>query len=94
MKHDNFYHLGYSDYCLHCYTHISADMSIRFCVGFGVQHKTPEEGQRTYWPKHCKCNNKDEDNGLNILNDKEKIRYLFLFLGFLFLPNPSTTGRI
>ena len=31
---------------------------------------TPEEGQRTYWLKNCKYNNKDEDNSLNILRDK------------------------
>ena len=30
----------------------------------------PKEGQRTYWPKHCGNNNKDEDNSLKTLNDK------------------------
>ena len=24
--------------------------------------ETPEEGRKTYWPKHCGNNNKDEDN--------------------------------
>ena len=32
--------------------------------------QTPEEGQRTYWLKHCGNNNKDEDNSLKTLNDK------------------------
>ena len=32
--------------------------------------QTPEEGQRTYQPKHCGNNNKDEDNCLKTLNDK------------------------
>ena len=31
--------------------------------------KTPE-GWRTYQPKHCGNNNKDEDNSLKTLNDK------------------------
>ena len=26
--------------------------------------------RRTYWPKRCGNNNKDEDNSLKILNDK------------------------
>ena len=43
--------------------------SIKFHVGSRVQ-QTPEEGQRTHWPKHCGNNNKDEDNSLKILNDK------------------------
>ena len=41
----------------------------KFCVGSRVQQK-PEEGQRTYQPKHCEYNNKDEDNSLKTLNDK------------------------
>ena len=32
--------------------------------------QTPEEGQRTYWPKRCGNNNKDEDNSPINLNDK------------------------
>ena len=30
----------------------------------------PEEGQRTYQLKHCGNNNKDKDNSLESLNDK------------------------
>ena len=32
--------------------------------------QTPEEGQRTYRLKRCGNNNKDEDNSLKTLNDK------------------------
>ena len=32
--------------------------------------QTPEEGQRTYRPKRCGNNNKDEDNSPKNLNDK------------------------
>ena len=32
--------------------------------------QTPEEGRRTYRPKHCGNNNKDEDNSPKNLNDK------------------------
>ena len=32
--------------------------------------QTPEEGQRTYWPKSCRNNYKDEDNSPKTLNDK------------------------
>ena len=34
--------------------------------------QTPEEGRRTYWLKRCGNNNKDEDNSLKILNDKNQ----------------------
>ena len=34
--------------------------------------QTPEEGLRTYWPKHCEYNNKDEDNSRKTLNDKNQ----------------------
>ena len=34
--------------------------------------QTPEEGWRTYRPKHCGNNNKDEDNSLKTLNDKNQ----------------------
>ena len=45
--------------------------------------QTPEEGQRTYQPKCCGNNNKDEDNSLKTLNDKnqalsQKFRQLIL----------------
>ena len=34
--------------------------------------KTPEEGQKTYQPKHCEYNYKDEDNSPKTLNDKNQ----------------------
>ena len=34
--------------------------------------QTPEEGRRTYQPKRCGNNNKDEDNSLKNLNDKNQ----------------------
>ena len=43
--------------------------SLNFRVGSQVQ-QMPEEGWRTYWPKRCGNNNKDEDNSLKTLNDK------------------------
>ena len=38
-------------------------------VGSWVQQEIPEEGLRTYRPKHCVYNNQDEDNSLKTLND-------------------------
>ena len=43
--------------------------SSKFRVGSRVR-QTPEEGRRTYWPKRCRNNNKDEDNSPKTLNDK------------------------
>ena len=43
--------------------------SLKFCEGSQVR-QTPEEGRRTYWPKCCGNSNKDEDNRLKTLNDK------------------------
>ncbi len=43
--------------------------SLKFHEGSRVR-QTPEEGRRTYWPKHCGNNNKDEDNSPKTLNDK------------------------
>ena len=43
--------------------------SSKFCVGFLVW-QTPEEGERTYRPKCCGNNNKDEGNSPKTLNDK------------------------
>ena len=34
--------------------------------------QTPEEGWRTYQPKRCGNNNKDEDNSTKTLNDKKQ----------------------
>ena len=37
-----------------------------------------EEGRRTYQPKRCGNNNKDEDNSPKTLNDKIKdVEYIF-----------------
>ena len=47
--------------------------------------QTPEEGQRTYRPKPCGNNNKDEDNSPKTLNDKnhqassQKLRQLGIY---------------
>ena len=35
--------------------------------------QTPEEGRRTYRPKRCGDNNRDEDNSPKTLNDKNKV---------------------
>ena len=43
----------------------------KFREGSRVQ-QTPEEGWRTYRPKRCGNNNKDEDNSLKTLNDKNQ----------------------
>ena len=45
--------------------------SSRFCEGSRVR-QTPEEGRRTYRPKHCE-NNKDEDNSQKTLPNKNSI---------------------
>ena len=44
-----------------------ADMDV---VGSRVQQETSEEGRMTDRPKRCEYNNKDEDNSLKTLNDK------------------------
>ena len=43
--------------------------SSKFHVGYQVQ-QTPEEGRRTYQLKRSKNKNKDEDNSLKTLTDK------------------------
>ena len=48
--------------------------SSKFHEGSWVR-QSPEEGQRTYRPKCCGNNYKDEDNSPKILNDKNKIIY-------------------
>ena len=45
--------------------------SSKFRKGSRVQ-QTPEEGRRTYRPKCCGNNNKDEDNSPKTLNDKNQ----------------------
>ena len=39
---------------------------------YPVMAQTPEEGRRTYRPKSCGNNNKDEDNSPKTLNDKNQ----------------------
>ena len=45
--------------------------SSKFREGSRVR-QTPEEGRRTYRPKRCGNNNKDEDNSPKTLNDKNQ----------------------
>ena len=45
--------------------------SSKFHEGSRVR-QTPEEGRRTYRPNRCRNNNKDEDNSLKNLNDKNQ----------------------
>ena len=47
----------------------SKGRSSKFRVGARVR-QTPEEGRRTYRPKRCGNNNKDEDNSPETLSDK------------------------
>ena len=47
------------------------EFSSRLCVDIQVRQDTPEEGWRTYRPKRCKYNKKDEANGPNILSDNK-----------------------
>ena len=49
--------------------------SSKFREGSRVR-QTPEEGRRTYRPKRCGNNNKDEDNSPKSLNDKNSNRYI------------------
>ena len=68
--------------------------SSKFREGSRVR-QTPEEGRRTYRPKRCGNNNKDEDNSPKNLNDKnqqassQKFRQLVntLVLFFFFMYN-------
>ena len=69
--------------------------SSKFHVGSRVQ-QTPEEGWRTYRPKRCGNNNKDEDNSLKTLNDKN-IFFVFFFtknkiFSHLILPKSITVN--
>ena len=43
---------------------------LKFCEGSRVRQETGEEGQRTYRPKCCEYNKKDEDNSPKDVNDK------------------------
>ena len=46
------------------------ERSLKFCEGSRVR-QTPEEGRRTYRPKRCGNNNKNEDNSPKNLNEKK-----------------------
>ena len=63
-------------------------LSSKFRVGSLVWQR-PEEGWRTYQPKHCGNNNKDEDNSLKTFNDKKKAIMKVLKTETLTLPNCS-----
>ena len=52
--------------------------SSKFREGSRVR-QTPEEGRRTYRPKRCGNNNKDEDNSLKTLNDKKWTTWSLFF---------------
>ena len=50
--------------------------SSKFREGSRVR-QTPEEGRRTYRPKRCGKNNKDEDNSPKTLNDINLLNKIF-----------------
>ena len=47
----------------------------KFRVGSQVRQETLEEGRKTYRPKCCEYNHKDEDNSPKTQNDKKKVQY-------------------
>ena len=53
-----------------------------------VVRQSPEEDRRTYRPKHCGNNNKDEDHSPKTLNDKKYLEYEmnFFLLTSIFFP--------
>ena len=51
----------------------------KFYVGFRIRQETTEEGRRAHRPKQCEYYNKEKDNSLNTLNDKNEKRYLTIF---------------
>ena len=48
------------------------ESGLKFYIGSQVR-QAPKEGRRTYRPKRCGNNNKDEDNSLKTLNDKKTV---------------------
>ena len=64
---------------------IKKGRSLKFRVCSRVR-QTPEEDRKTYRPKRCGNNNKDEDNSPKILNDKNhqasslKFRQIYIFI--------------
>ena len=66
--------------------------SSKFREGSRVR-QTPEEGRRTYRPKRCGNNNKDEDNSPKNLNDKKQLILLTYIRGaFNKFPDIFCTG--
>ena len=59
--------------------------SSKLCVGSRVP-QTPEEGRRTYRPKRCGNNNKDEDNSPKTLKDKNHQAPSQKFIQLILLP--------
>ena len=61
----------------------------KFHLGSQVWQETPEEGRRMHRPKCCEYNNKDRDNSLDTLKDKnyqassQKFRKIAVFIMFL-----------
>ena len=49
---------------------LNKGFGLKFYVSFQVRQETTEESWRMHQPKRCECDNKDEDNSLNTLNDK------------------------
>ena len=63
---------------------LNKELGWRFCVGFGVQHETPEEGRGTHQPKLSEYNNEEEDSIHIILSDKNTfidVDECYYFLG-------------
>ena len=58
--------------------------SSKFRAGSRVR-QTPEEGRRTYQPKPCGNNHKDEDNSPKTLNDKNQQASSHKFRHFVYI---------
>ena len=61
--------------------------SLKFREGSRVR-QTPEEGWRTYRPKRCGNNNKDEDNSPKNPNDKNQQALSQKFRQLIYRNNP------
>ena len=67
-------------------------------MGSQVQHETPEEGRRTYWPKHCECNNEDENSDPNTLSNTDTfvvivvLVYIYIYI-YIYIHQPFHTGK-
>ena len=75
-------------------------LSSKFRAGSRVR-QTPEEGRRTYRPKRCGKNNKDEDNSPKTFYDKNVVfsclnPYIKMceYMGYLFLIFSSSSKKI